>query len=83
MAEKLARDTYLTKNTGNFPETFEIGGRRYVKIDDLRYGTNPHQPAAAYKPEGYQGAIMDMVTLKVPHGQLYVCHSANQGISRR
>ena len=64
MAEKLARDTYLTKNTGNFPETFEIGGRRYVKIDDLRYGTNPHQPAAAYKPESFNGSIMDMITLK-------------------
>ena len=61
---KLARDTYLTKNVGNFPQTIEIGGRIYVKADDLRYGTNPHQPAAYYRPEGGAGAIMDMKTLK-------------------
>lgn len=64
MASKLARDTYLTKHTGNFPQTIEIGGRTYVKADDLRYGTNPHQPAAFYRPEGLAGSIMDMKTLK-------------------
>ena len=64
MASKLARDTYLTKHTGNFPQTFQIGGRNYVKADDLRYGTNPHQPAAYYRPEDGKGALMDMKTLK-------------------
>ena len=61
---KLERDTYLTKHVGNFPQTIEIGGRTYVKADDLRYGTNPHQPAAFYRPDGCSGAIMDMKTLK-------------------
>ena len=64
MASKLERDTYLTKNTGNFPQTFRIGGVAYTKVDDLRYGTNPHQPAAYYRPDGKSGAIMDMKTLK-------------------
>ena len=61
---KLERDTYLTKHVGNFPQTIEIGGRTYVKADDLWYGTNPHQPAAFYRPDGCSGAIMDMKTLK-------------------
>ncbi len=64
MAEKLGRETYLTKNTGNFPETLNICGKIYVKHDDLRYGTNPHQPAAFYAPKDADGAIMGMVTLK-------------------
>ena len=64
MTPKLGRNTYLTKNTGNFPESFQIGSTVYTKVDDLRYGTNPHQPAAYYKPEGKNGAIMDMKTLK-------------------
>ena len=64
MASKLGRSSYLTANTGNFEDRIVIGGRTYVKADDLRYGTNPHQPAAYYRPEDLHGAIMDMVTLK-------------------
>ena len=64
MASKLGRSSYLTANTGNFEDRIVIGGRPYVKADDLRYGTNPHQPAAYYRPEDLHGAIMDMVTLK-------------------
>lgn len=38
---------YLTTKTGNkFPESFTI---TYDKIQDLRYGENPHQHAAFYK----------------------------------
>ena len=64
MGEKLARNTYLTQNLGDFPEKIIVGTRTYIKNSDLRYGTNPHQPAAMYVPEGDQGAIIDMKTLK-------------------
>jgi len=42
---------YRTKTEGDFPETFELLGRSYSKQEDLRYGTNPHQPAAFYRPD--------------------------------
>lgn len=41
---------YRTKTEGAFPETIEILGRKLIKVEDLRYGTNPHQPAAFYRP---------------------------------
>ena len=65
MSEKgLNRNTYLSKNIGDFPETAEFGGRTYVKVNDLRYGTNPHQPAAYYKEAGKTAVIGDMQVLK-------------------
>jgi phosphoribosylaminoimidazolecarboxamide formyltransferase/IMP cyclohydrolase len=39
-------------------------GVNYIKIDDLRYGTNPHQSAAWYKPVDQALAIADMRILK-------------------
>ncbi|MCK5862287.1 MAG: IMP cyclohydrolase [Candidatus Hydrogenedentes bacterium] len=50
MAEKDLKAMYRTRTEGQFPETVELLGRTYSKVDDLRYGTNPHQPAAFYKP---------------------------------
>ena len=64
MATPLSRSSYLEKNVGNFPESFEIGSVRYVKIDDLRYGTNPHQGAAYYAPAGDSGVIGGMEIIK-------------------
>jgi phosphoribosylaminoimidazolecarboxamide formyltransferase/IMP cyclohydrolase len=64
MSRELSRSSYLEKNVGDFAAEFEIGGRRYVKVDDLRYGTNPHQPAAYYREVGVTGAISDMEILK-------------------
>lgn len=65
MAEKsLNRNTYLSKNIGNFPDTTMINGREYVKVNDLRYGTNPHQPAAFYKPLNECSPVGDMQILK-------------------
>lgn len=58
------RSTYLSKNIGDFPDSMDIGGRHYVKVEDLRYGTNPHQPAAYYKPDGVECPIGDMQVLK-------------------
>ena len=64
MAETLSRSSYLSRNVGDFPAEMEINGRRYVKIDDLRYGTNPHQPAASYRPVDEIGVIGGMEVLK-------------------
>lgn len=41
---------YRTKTEGVFPERIEIAGVSYEKVEDLRYGTNPHQPAGFYRP---------------------------------
>jgi len=62
--EKLNRSTYLSKHVGDFPATAELFGKSYEKVDDLRYGTNPHQTAAFYKPVGVNSVIGDMKVLK-------------------
>ncbi|MGI5923737.1 MAG: IMP cyclohydrolase [Lentisphaeria bacterium] len=65
MAEdKLTRNTYLSKNVGSFPQDISILGRSLSKVDDLRYGTNPHQTAAFYKIAGKNNVIGDMKVLK-------------------
>ena len=64
MSKTLSRSSYLEKNIGNFPVEFEIGGVRYEKVDDLRYGTNPHQGAAYYRPAGLPGVIGGMQIIK-------------------
>ncbi len=58
------RNTYLSKNVGDFAEKLNLGDQKYLKVEDLRYGTNPHQPAAFYKPEGVVSPIGDMKILK-------------------
>ena len=58
MSEKDLKQMYRSRTEGNFPETFEALGRRYVKVEDLRYGTNPHQPAAFYRPEDPRGLVL-------------------------
>ncbi|MFA7230248.1 MAG: hypothetical protein WC071_03165 [Victivallaceae bacterium] len=63
-AKELNRNSYLSKNVGDFAETIEIGGKKYIKVNDLRYGTNPHQPAAYYKPADKICIIGDMKVLK-------------------
>ena len=62
--EKLTRNTYLSKNTGVFPDQAEVMGKAFLKVDDLRYGTNPHQTAALYKPAGRKSVIGDMTVIK-------------------
>ena len=61
---KLSRSTYLSRNVGEYPETIEIMGQKYVKVDDLRYGTNPHQTAAYFKPVGLETPIGDLEVVK-------------------
>jgi phosphoribosylaminoimidazolecarboxamide formyltransferase/IMP cyclohydrolase len=60
----ISRQSYLTKNTGHYAETISINGLTYKKTEDLRYGTNPHQTAAYYKPERISCPIADMKILK-------------------
>ena len=50
MAEQDLKAMYRTQTLGDFPEILDIAGRSYTKVEDLRYGTNPHQPAAFYRP---------------------------------
>jgi len=52
MAQQDLKAMYRQKNLGDFPESVEILGKKYEKVEDLRYGTNPHQPAAFYRPVG-------------------------------
>ncbi len=63
-AKKLSRKAYLTKNVGEFENTIKINGIKYEKVEDLRYGTNPHQPAAYYKPTSIDTPIGSMEVLK-------------------
>lgn len=62
--DKLTRNTYLSKNAGNYPQEINILGKTLSKVDDLRYGTNPHQTAAFYKIAGKNNVIGDMKVLK-------------------
>ncbi len=63
-APKLSRSTYLSRNVGEYPAAIQMLGLDYTKVDDLRYGTNPHQTAAFYKPAGRHNVIGDMQVLK-------------------
>lgn len=67
---KLNRNTYLSKHLGDYPADAEIMGQAYHKVDDLRYGSNPHQTAAFYKPLGRNCVIGDMKVLKSGKGGL-------------
>jgi phosphoribosylaminoimidazolecarboxamide formyltransferase/IMP cyclohydrolase len=63
-SKTLERNTYLSKNVGDFSEALNINGVEYVKVEDLRYGTNPHQPAAFYKPLNVDTPVGDLKILK-------------------
>ncbi len=58
MAEQDLKKMYRTRTEGDFPDTFEVMGRSYEKVEDLRYGTNPHQPAAFYRPADGGGLVL-------------------------
>ncbi len=58
MSEKDLKAMYRTRTEGRFPDTFTVIGRTYEKVEDLRYGTNPHQPAAFYRPAGGEGLVL-------------------------
>lgn len=58
MAEQDLKQMYRTRTEGDFPDAFELFGRGYEKVENLRYGTNPHQPAAFYRPADGEGQVL-------------------------
>ena len=58
MADQDLKQMYRTRTEGEFPDAFELLGRAYEKVENLRYGTNPHQPAAFYRPADGQGLVL-------------------------
>ncbi|NQT19955.1 MAG: IMP cyclohydrolase [Planctomycetes bacterium] len=59
------RKKYFTKHVGEYPDEFEFMGRKYVKVEDLRYGTNPNQTAAYFRPADAEWLVIgDMQILK-------------------
>lgn len=59
------RAKYFTRTESGFPQEVEILGTTYVKVEDLRYGTNPHQGASFYRPKDSSGLPFgDMEQLK-------------------
>jgi phosphoribosylaminoimidazolecarboxamide formyltransferase/IMP cyclohydrolase len=70
MADKDLKAMYRTKNEGEFPDTIEVIGKTYEKVEDLRYGTNPHQPAAFYRPTSGNVVIGNYKILKSGKGGL-------------
>ncbi|MBW7997436.1 MAG: IMP cyclohydrolase [Candidatus Glassbacteria bacterium] len=71
MAEKMSK-MYFTGSGKKFPGGFEVLGTSYEKIEDLRYGTNPNQGAAFYRPKSDKlgGVIGAMEMLKSGKGGL-------------
>lgn len=63
---------YFSRTESGFPEEFEILGTTYIKVEDLRYGTNPHQGASFYKPKGSSG---------LPFGDMELLKSGKSGLS--
>lgn len=56
---------YFSRTEGDFPTEVTILGAEYTKVEDLRYGTNPHQAAAYYRPKGsHDLPFADMEILK-------------------
>ena len=63
MSEKNLKAMYRTRTEGAFPENIEVLGRGYVKVENLRYGTNPHQPAAFYRPAEGVNTVLGAYTM--------------------
>ena len=59
------KSKYFSRHEAEFPETMDFLGHEYVKKEDLRYGTNPHQGAAFYAPKnGTEMTFGEMELLK-------------------
>lgn len=63
---------YSTRTASGYPDEVEILGTTYVKVEDLRYGTNPHQGASFYRPKGSSG---------LPFGDMEHLKSGKSGLS--
>ena len=67
------KDKYFQKNTGDYPATLQLGELTYEKVEDLRYGTNPHQPAAFYRIQGKK---------EQPFGRYQILKEGKNGLSQ-
>ncbi|MFH1070714.1 MAG: IMP cyclohydrolase, partial [Candidatus Glassbacteria bacterium] len=73
MPKKLS-SMYFTAGGRKFPEAVDVLGVRYEKVEDLRYGTNPNQGAAFYRPaDGPAGTVI---------GRLEVLKTGKGGLSQ-
>ena len=66
------RAKYFSRTESGFPDEVEILGTTYVKVEDLRYGTNPHQGASFYRPKDSAG---------LPFGDMEQLKSGKSGLS--
>ncbi|MFQ3548428.1 MAG: IMP cyclohydrolase [Armatimonadota bacterium] len=66
------RSKYFTRTQSGFPDEIEVLGVTYEKVEDLRYGTNPHQGASFYKPKGSNN---------IPFGNMEILKSGKSGLS--
>ncbi|PIN69761.1 IMP cyclohydrolase [Candidatus Woesearchaeota archaeon CG11_big_fil_rev_8_21_14_0_20_43_8] len=55
---------YSNRNIDDFNDMLFINGVEYEKVSDLRYGDNPNQPAAFYRPKGGGCFFGEMEELK-------------------
>ncbi len=66
------RAKYFSRTESGFPDEVEILGTTYEKVEDLRYGTNPHQGASFYRPKGSSG---------LPFGHMEILKTGKSGLS--
>lgn len=67
------KQMYRTAHVGDFPKNFSWMGVEYEKVEDLRYGTNPHQPAAFYRPVNRDNLVV---------GRYEILKSGKSGLSQ-
>ena len=58
------RAVYLNKNEGQYADEISINNQPYEKVDNLRYGTNPHQTAAYYRLKNDNSPIGNLKIIK-------------------
>jgi phosphoribosylaminoimidazolecarboxamide formyltransferase/IMP cyclohydrolase len=68
MAKTDLKSMYRSRTEGDFPESIEVLGKSYAKVEDLRYGTNPHQPAAFYRPAEGENLVLGAYEI-LKHGK--------------
>ena len=63
---------YFTRGDRVFPDSAEFMGVKYEKVEDLRYGTNPNQGAAYYRPVNTGNLVLGaMEILKRRQGRAF------------
>ncbi len=66
------RSKYFSRTQSGFPDELVVLGVTYEKVEDLRYGTNPHQGASLYRPKGAVGLTF---------GNLEILKTGKSGLS--